>query len=70
MNFIGSTCENNCVATAILWLLKDTYKKYPHTFIKVCVDTGLHIVHKMSAVDAAAMWVDANISFSAARTII
>ena len=39
-------------------------------FMEVCIDAGIHIVHKMTAVDASAMWVDANISFNAARTII
>ena len=70
MKFIGKTGKNNCTSTVYSWLLKDTYKHHPQTFMKVCIDAGIHIVHKMTAVDAAAMWVDANISFNAARTII
>ena len=47
------------------WLLRDINKYYPSVFIQTAVNVGLHIVQKMSAVEAAAMWIDVNISFKA-----
>ena len=39
-------------------------------FVQSAIDDGLHVVHKMTHIEAAAMWVDANVSFSAARVIV
>ena len=52
------------------WLLKVMYKNYPATFVKSAVDFGLHTVQKMSSLEAAAMWIEANVSFKQARIIL
>ena len=72
MNFIGETHKkiDTNGNTVLFWLLKDIYKHYPKVFVQSAIDVGLHVVHKMTHIEAAAMWVDANVSFSAARVII
>ena len=52
------------------WMLKNVYKKHPHIFIKFATDIGLVISQKMSKVEAAAMWVEANISVKSAQIIL
>ena len=51
-------------------MLKNVYKKHPHIFIKFATDIGLVISQKMSKVEAAAMWVEANISMKSAQIIL
>ena len=52
------------------WLLKQIYKKKPHVLIKMATDVGLVICHKMTDIEASAMWVEANISVRASRIIL
>ena len=51
-------------------MLKCVYKKYPETFVAVAKDVGIYVVNKMTKVEAAAMWVKANISYQAACVIL
>ena len=52
------------------WLFKHVHKKFPHVFIKMASDLGLIVVQKMTDVEASAMWVEANVSYHAARIIL
>ena len=52
------------------WFLQDIYKKYPKVFLQVAAEKGLHIINKMSSVDAAAMWINSNVSFNQAHIIL
>ena len=52
------------------WILKHIYKKSPHVVVKIASEAGHIICSKMSAVEASAMWVEANISIRAARVIL
>ena len=52
------------------WLLKHLYKKSPHIFIKIATELGLVICHKMTDIEASAMWVEANVSLRAGRIIL
>ena len=52
------------------WMLKCLYKQYPKTFIAVARDVGIHVVNKMTNIEAAAMWVKANISYRSAQIIL
>ena len=52
------------------WLLRDMYKNYPKTFIDTALHLGLHISQKMNHIEAAAMWMDANVSYSQAKIIL
>ena len=54
----------------MFWLLKDIYKHYLKNFINTAIDIGLHVVQKMDKVEAAAMWMEANVSFKQARIIL
>ena len=63
--FISRDKENACY-----WMMKCLYKKSPHIFIKVAIEVGIHVVHKMIEVEAAAMWIVANVSYQAARIIL
>ena len=51
-------------------MIKCMYKKSPHIFVKVAIEVGIPVAQKMTDVEAAAMWVEANISFRAARIIL
>ena len=72
IKFISDTNkdDNSSDDNVVSWVLKDVRKYYPKIFVQSAIDAGLHVIQKMSAVEAAAMWVDANVSFSAARIII
>ena len=65
-----SNKDDTSPSTVCSWLLQDIHKYYPSVFVEIAVQSGLHVIHKMTAVEAAAMWIDANISFKAAKTII
>ena len=67
LNFINS---NHNIDDTLYWLLQYVYKKSPHVVIKLATDIGLVICHKMSDVEAAAMWVESNVSVNAARIIL
>ena len=55
---------------ACCWMLKCIYKKRPKIFVQVAQDVGIHVINKMTDVEAAAMWVEANILYRAARVIL
>ena len=48
----------------------DIHKTSPKIFLNVAKQLGLHICHKMNAIQAAAMWSDANVSYKQAKTIL
>ena len=69
-DFINNDESPTQVNDACYWMLKCVYKKHPGTFVTVARDVGIHVVNKMTEVEAAAMWVEANISYRAARVIL
>ena len=71
-DFINSTSTHTLGSDtdACYWMLKYLYKQYPETFIAVAKDVGIHVVNKMTNIEAAAMWVEANISYRSARIIL
>ena len=56
--------------SAAAWLCESLMSMYEESFTKVANKNGLHLVRKMSIVEAAAMWSEANISTKAARIIL
>ena len=72
ITFVSQNNKNTNTSPSVVcsWLLRDLYKYYPEEFISSAINNGLHVVHKMNAIEAAAMWIDANISFCAAKTIV
>ena len=56
-----SNKDDTSPSTVCSWLLQDIHKYYPSVFVEIAVQSGLHVIHKMTAVEAAAMWIDANI---------
>ena len=50
--------------------MRDIHKSYPSVFIQKAIDFGLHVVQKMTKIEAAAMWIEANVSFTQARVIL
>ena len=69
ISFIDSH-NNTSRDDIIYWMLKHLYKKWPHVLVKLATDVGMVIVNKMSDIEAAAMWTEANISYHSARIIL
>ena len=62
--------NNNTTDDNFYWILCHIYKKAPHVLVKFSSNIGLIICNKMTAVEAAAMWVEANIPIRASRIIL
>ena len=70
ITFVSKNNKNTSSETVCSWMLKDMYKHHPRIFIQTAIDACLHVVHKMTAVEAAAMWIDAGVFFRSAKTIL
>ena len=71
LKFVAKSNKNDTSpSTVCSWFLQEIHKHCLSVFIETAVKSGLHVIHKMTAVEAVAMWIDANISFRAAKTII
>ena len=58
------------VETAALWICEALFSNFEESFTYVANKNGLHAVRKMSAVEAASMWSEANVGQTAAKIII
>ena len=52
------------------WICKYIYKKSPHVVVQMATELGLVVCNKMTNIEAAAMWVESNVTITAARTIL
>ena len=62
-----STVSKESVVT---WFVCYISSKFPHDFVQVASEKGLHIRQIMSSVEAAAMWTESNVSITQARIIL
>lgn len=62
-----SDCTKN---DAVSWLAEYLYMEHEDTFIQVAKTKGLILARKMSAIEAIAMWVDANVTVTAIKLIL
>ena len=70
IEFIIKTHLHNTPDQVSYWLLKSLEKRSHHIFMKLASELGLNIINKMSSVEAAAMWTEANVSYTSAKIII
>ena len=62
--------KNNNPDETWYWMMREVYKHRPHVVIHSAKQLGLIVSLKMTEIEAAAMWVESNVSIRAARIIL
>ena len=63
-------CNKEKIEDVYSWLLRYIYEKQPKIFVDNAVQLRLHVSQKMDHVEAAAMWMNANVSYKQAKIIL
>ena len=71
VDFISQLKDSTIVKSDVApWILHHLYHTCPQQFVQIALKKGLHVQQQMSAIKAAAIWTDANVSIKKAQIIL